>query len=195
MARFVARIPDMGRLLDTWEALLKNSSGLQILTANEELFADLNNWPRIRFFYYCDDQNGNTLRLYDSEHFEKFGGNFYLEPDGQRKEHFERVIFRGKNMWSGDQADSKRQDSLLMLFRTNPAWQLFPARHAPIRVGSRPPIELGFIVRQNKVDIQAGMSRERRLWYFENVNQLPDFDPQLTPTGVSLLERLRASRK
>lgn len=194
MASFVAHIPDIHQFLDSWEALLKDASGQQELTANEQVVADLHNWARIKFFYYCDDQNGNTLRLYDTEHFKQFGNGYYLEPDGHRKEHFERVIWRGRNMWSGDEANDKRPDSLLARFRKNSAWRLFPARQAPLRPDVDPPKELEVKVRQGKADIQAGMSREVRLWYFESVNQLPAFDPQVALPGGSLLDRIRALR-
>jgi hypothetical protein len=194
MASFVVRIPDIQKFLDGWESLLNGASGQQELTANEQVVADLHKWPRLQWFYYCDDQNGNTLRLYDSDHFSKHGSGYYLEPDGRRKEHFERVIWRGRNMWSGDEADHKRPESLLARFRKHSAWQLFPARHAPLPSGVEPPKELGVKLRQRTVDIQAGMSREIRLWYFETVNRLPAFDPQVALPGGSLIERIRALR-
>ena len=71
-----------------------------------------------------------SIRLYDTEHFNHFGGSYYLEPDGYRKEHFERVILRGRKMWSGDQAKLDRPDSLRNRFRNNPAWRRFSARSA-----------------------------------------------------------------
>lgn len=203
MSSFVARIDDVPALLDSWEQMLKEANGAQEFTVNEDVFATLDQWPRIKWFYYCDDQDGNTIRIYDKEHLDHFGGSYYLEPDGYRKEHFERVIIRGRKMWSGDQAALNRPNSLRNRFRNNPAWKLYSARQAPIRPGTQPPTELEMQVRRGNpstVDIQAGMVREHRLWYFESLNQLPAFDPQQVlrqaqpTTPTSLFERLRAMR-
>ena len=109
MASFVARIADMKDLMDSWADLLADSEGPQVFVANESVFATLEEWPRIRWFYYCDDQNGNTIRLYDTEHFSHFGGGYYLEEDGVGREHRERVIIRGENMWGGKQVDKNGQ--------------------------------------------------------------------------------------
>jgi hypothetical protein len=201
MSSFVVRIDDMGAFIDSWQELLKNPQA-QVFTVNNQVFQTLDEWPRIKFFYYCDDQDGNTIRLYDTEHFNHFGGSSYLEPDGYRKEHFERVIIRGRNMWSGDQAALNRPDSLRNRFRTNRAWKRFSARGAPLRAGTHPPPQLGMPIHRGTVDIQGGMLRERRLWYFESVNQLPAFDPAevvvpgLPPApAMSVFERLRALRE
>ncbi|MBX9677238.1 MAG: hypothetical protein K2X38_00655 [Gemmataceae bacterium] len=203
MSSFVARIDDVPALLGSWEQMLKEASGSQEFTANEEAIATLDQWPRIKWLYYCDDQDGNTLRIYDAEHLDHFGGCYYLELDGYRKEHFERVVIRGRKMWSGDQAALNKPASLRNRFRNNPAWKLYSARQSPMRPGTQPPSELKMQVKRanpSTVDIQAGMLRERRLWYFESVNQLPPFDPQQSvrqpqpTTPTSLFERLRAMR-
>ena len=101
----------MKALLDSWADLLEDSEGPQVFAANEGVFATLDRWPRIRWFYYCDDHNGNTIRLYDTEHFSHFGGGYYLEEDGVGREHRERVIIRGENMWGGKQVDKNGPDS------------------------------------------------------------------------------------
>ena len=140
---FVVRIDDMTALLESWNQLLATASGSQVFTTNDEVFQTLNEWSRIKWFYYCDDADGNTLRLYDGEHFEHFGGSYYLERDNSQSQcHFERVILRGKNMWADDEANLKRPQSLRNRFRDNPAWIIFSARQAPLRPGGNPPPEL-----------------------------------------------------
>ena len=60
---------------------------------------------RICWFYYCDDALGNTIRLYDNEHFE-FGSNrsIYLELEGNGRflgeiqSYPDRVLIRGENI-------------------------------------------------------------------------------------------------
>src|SRR6266446_7688097 len=145
---YIVQIDDMAALMESWKQLLKAASGSQELTRSEEVFRTLKEWPHIRFFYYNDNADGNSLRIYDTEHFKHFGGRHYLEPDdGQGKEHFERVILRGKNMWADDEANPKNPRSLKERFRDNPAWVIFPATRAPIRPDSPPPVELGLTVR------------------------------------------------
>src|ERR1700693_2513861 len=203
---FVVQINDMNALLESWNQMLATANGSQVFTMNDEVLQTLSEWPRIRFFYYCDNDNGNTLRIYDTEHFERFGGSSYLERDeSQSQGHYERVILRGKNMWAVDEANLKRPQSLRKRFRDNPAWVIFSASQAPIRPGSHPPVELGLrVVRRGNlstVDIERGMVRERRLWYFESLNQLPVFNPHrqgVQPSrpgaAMSLAERLKALR-
>ena len=204
---FVVKINDMPALLDSWERMLKKSSGSQTFTVNAHVFdaLALQEWSTIKWFYYCDDDNGNTLRIYDEKHFETFGNAYYLErDDSQSQGHYERVILRGKNMWSDDEANLKNRQSLRKQFRDNPAWSIFSARKAPIRPGCSPPKQLGFTVLgyPPTVNIEAGMFRERRLWYFLNLNQPPDFIPPrsgiCSPTGTpptTLFERLRLAKE
>jgi len=157
MGSFVVRIDDMNALLHSWDELLRNHEGYK-RTWNKDACLTLNQkWPRIKFMYYCDDYDGNTIRIYDTEHFNHFGGSHYLEPDGHSKGHYERVIIRGKNMWSGDQTNP---DSLKERFRNNPAWQRFRAKKAPLRTGGT-------------TNIYDGPDRGVRLRYFESVNQPP----------------------
>src|ERR1700677_1641494 len=58
-------------------------------------------WNRIQWFYYCDDFQGITIRLYDKEHF---GRNrnalLYLETDpiGHDVKLPDRVLLRGENL-------------------------------------------------------------------------------------------------
>jgi hypothetical protein len=197
MASFVARITDMRALLDSWADLLKAAAGsFRSFKANERVFETLDEWPRIQWFYYCDDQNGNTIRLYDSKHFDHFGRDDYLEKDG--REHKERVIMRGENMWGEGNALQDR-------FREESAWELFSARQAPLLPQIVPPQRLLQGQRVMKrpggirtIDIQRGMSLELRLWYFEHVNQesASDFPsrsvrPRLLVTSATMIEALR----
>jgi len=195
MSSFVVRIDDMGALLQSWRLLLPNAPRGQVFTFNREVLRTMSQWPRIKWFYYCDDQNGNTIRVYDAEHLQRFGGSHYLEADGVRQEHFERVIIRGRNMWSGDEGDLTNQDSLRNQFRNNPAWRRFSARRAPLRSGMQPPAHVPVQPSPpdppETADIQRGMSRNVRLWYFEKLNQLPDFNPvqnQFVETDGTLWE-------
>ena len=177
MSSFVVRIPDMGALMLSWRELLSGATG-QKYEYNEQVLRTLGEWPRIKWFYYCDDQNGNTIRIYDAEHLRHFGGSHYLNLDGVRKGHYERVIFRGEKMWSGDQAELNIGDSLRNRFRNNPAWQIFGARRAPLRAEMQVPTGVEVRLASTRTaDIQAGMLRKVRLWYFEAVNQLPEFNP------------------
>jgi hypothetical protein len=178
MSSFVVRIPDMNALTKSWSALLAAGPGGQKFTFNKKVGNTLKAWPRIKWFYYCDDQDGNTIRIYDNAHLGHFGGSHYLEPDGVRKEHFERVIIRGRNMWSGDEAKLNVEKSLRNRFRNNPAWRLFSARRAPLKPEMLPPPRVRVRPGPSRTaDIQGGMRREVRLWYFEAVNQIPEFDP------------------
>ena len=54
-------------------------------------------WRRIQWFYYCDNDLGNTLRLYDTDHFETPGNDMlYL---GLWEGKFpDRVVIRGENL-------------------------------------------------------------------------------------------------
>ena len=200
MASFVARIPDMKALLDSWADLLEDSEGPQVFAANEGVFATLDRWPRIRWFYYCDDHNGNTIRLYDTEHFSHFGGGFYLEEGGRGQEHFERVIIRGENMWGREHADAHPPDPLQERFREESAWELFNVARSPLRPGFHPPENL--LTRQRvqadregnpAINIQAGVNCPLRLWYFEHVNHQSAFafsPKRATPIGPTTRNRL-----
>jgi hypothetical protein len=57
---------------------------------------------RLRWLYYCDDNNGISLRLYDTEHFTQYATNgYYIQPPGDDpNDHYERVIVRGYSMGS-----------------------------------------------------------------------------------------------
>lgn len=180
MPSFVVRIPDMKALMRSWKALLANGPGGQWFTLNKEVLRSLNQWPRIKWYYYCDDANGNTIRIYDTEHLQRYGGSNYLESYSVR-EHFERVIIRGHNMWSGEQAKLKDEDSLRKQFRNNAAWRLFSASSAPLKPDMNAPNGVHFVHLKvgppRTANIMAGMDLNVRLWYFEAVNQLPEFDP------------------
>ena len=205
---YVARIADMRALLDSWADLLRDTEGSQVFSANERVFATLEDWPRIKWFYYCDDRNGNTIRLYDTEHFNHFGGGYYLEERGSGQEQFERVIIRGENMWGGEQVDGERPDSMKRRFREESAWELFRVARSPLRPGFQPPENLLTRHRvwadregNRAINIQAGMNCPLRLWYFKHLNQVSAFDfsppafyPRRVvrpPTSATTIEALR----
>lgn len=56
-------------------------------------------WKRIRWYYYCDNERGNTIRLYDSEHFSQHE-DAYLEllGSGKHGSFVDRVLLRGENL-------------------------------------------------------------------------------------------------
>ena len=130
MAMFVVRIEDMSALIASWETLLLEACGG--LTRSQPVFDTLDQWPRIKWFYYCDNRNGNTIRLYDTEHMAQVGTSpydghhYYLEHDDRGREHFERVIIRGEHMWPGEEANLGNRESLINRFRRNPLWKRWP---------------------------------------------------------------------
>ncbi len=168
MSSFVARIDSMAQLLKSWNTLLEGRSGVAF-TFNEDVLNSFDQWPRIKWFYYCDDQDGNTIRLYDTEHFLRFGGAQYLE-NGSDNGHYERVFIRGRHLWMKDETASLiRPPSLRDRFRHNHVWELWRANVAPAPSG--------------RINIQSGIDRELRLRYFEAAyrNNAPpvDDDPDL----------------
>jgi len=58
-------------------------------------------WKRIRWYYYCDNDFGNTIRLYDTEHF-TIPGNparyLELENSGKDGPYPDRVLIRSENI-------------------------------------------------------------------------------------------------
>jgi hypothetical protein len=58
-------------------------------------------WKRIRWYYYCDNDYGNTIRLYDTQHFEIAGNPArYLELENSGKDgtYPDRVLVRSENI-------------------------------------------------------------------------------------------------
>jgi hypothetical protein len=194
MSSFIVRIDNLGALLRQWKELLTDRKGPTFIL-NEQVLKKLSQWPRIKWFYYCDDRDGNTIRLYDTEHLSQYGQCYYLESNHWSKEHYERVVIRGRRMWSGTEADVKRTDSLRLRFRRESPWRIYGARRAPLRpvMPAMPQLQFDVHCRvgnPSTVDIQGGMCRDLRLWYFEAINQLPLFSPQTESSADSCLDDL-----
>jgi len=195
---FVVRIDDMGLLLEKWNELLMDAGKTHENTQNQQVINDigLEKWQRIKWFYYCDNQNGNTIRVYDTEHMASYGRTkqngdlFYLETITRSKEHYERVICRGKNMWQGEEANPENQQSLRIQFRRRSPWKMYAATGCPLRGGFRPLPDGVHFLREGCVyrNIESPPNRDVRMQYFEAMNQLPSFDldldldlPQILP--------------
>ena len=110
-------------------------------------------------------------------------------------------------MWSGDQANANNPTSLITLFRGNPVWQIYCSASAPLRPRIHPLTGLGLVGRlgdgprdPRRVSITVKFRRDRRLWYFEAMNQDPPFDPMEPHTpqppgpSESLQERVERIR-
>jgi hypothetical protein len=164
----------MGELLESWNTLLEGRSGFEF-SYNQRVLETLDQWPRIKWCYYCDDHDGNTIRLYDTEHFFSFGGVQYLE-NGKTDGHYERVIIRGKHLWSKDEVKRLRASSLRDQFRNNPRWESWFATSAPAH-------HPGGVFRPQTKDIRTGSDRHLRLSYFEHPirNNLPPFEEEVFP--------------
>jgi len=117
---------------------------------------DEDRWDRIQWFYYCDNDYGNTLRLYDSEHLASSNPRqTYLELRNQRggRRVDDRVIFRGENL--GGESESLKD------FFRNTFSDYWPAGAAPSE--TRPP--------WTRVIDVMGMYCEDRTHYFETKNR------------------------
>lgn len=178
MASFVVKIDDMQALLLTWKKLLATAKSTPVFTKSNAVFHTLEQWPRIKWFYYCDNLNGNTIRIYDTQHLHAHG-HFYLEPNTWSKEHNERVIIRGERMWTDDQANLGCKQSLRNQFRYESPWLIFSANKAPVRQENQPHGGA-----QPHKDIRTNPDRNVRLQYFENLNQLPPFTPSRHPHNI-----------
>ena len=66
---------------------------------------NLKEYPRIQWYYYCDNRKGNTVRLYDSEFFQKFR-RLYVEQKNYD-------ILRGTDL--GDTDEALKQEFLSLL--------------------------------------------------------------------------------
>ncbi len=114
MGSYVVRIDDIAEVIRQMDVYAGKRGG--VLSYNIELIKQLasKEFERIRWFYYCDDRDGNTIRLYDTQFFNKF--NHYYDDSNYR------VILRGKNLGS-DNEDTKKQ--IINLFSES----LSPPRH------------------------------------------------------------------
>jgi len=176
---YVVKIDDMQKLLSKWKELLAEADVNPEFSYNDTVLKELSQWPRIKWFYYCDNADGNTIRIYDTEHLNHYGGAYYLETNTWSNEHYERVIIRGRRMWFDNSANDQLESQLRDRFRQESPWRLFGARSAPIRPEMDPPDGINVRYSTNSpssrlVDIQTGTDRDTRLWYFHGQNQ---YDP------------------
>ena len=76
---YLCHIDDLGRVIDRMKKL---AVGMEVTFHYDlQLVRELSlpKWARIKWFYYCDQQEGNTIRLYDREFFQGFR-HLYKEP-------------------------------------------------------------------------------------------------------------------
>jgi 5-methylcytosine-specific restriction endonuclease McrBC GTP-binding regulatory subunit McrB len=105
MASYIVRANDISAVVHRMGQIAKDAGGS--LEYDPSIFDELMSAPfrRIKWFYYCDDHYGNTIRLYDPEFYERFS-HLFREPEA-------RVIVRGNDLGRG-RDETKRQ--LLGLF-------------------------------------------------------------------------------
>jgi len=84
---YICRINNLSELINQMERLAKDK-----FSYDKKVIEELNRdqYKRIKWFYYCDQQEGNTIRLYDSKFFEEFR-DLYKEPGTY-------VILRGRDL-------------------------------------------------------------------------------------------------
>jgi hypothetical protein len=90
-------------------------------------------WERIHAMYYVDNDYGNTIRLFDEEHFNVSGNQelyLELENSGQDGRYPDRVLFRGENL--GKETQGLKKD-----FRKHfgGIWSASGAPAGPLSIG------------------------------------------------------------
>jgi 5-methylcytosine-specific restriction protein B len=119
---YVCKTENLGELIREMKKLAENVHREEEITKPrfypeppviKEIIEKLNSpkYKRIKWFLYCDQQDGNTIRLYDSEFYDKFK-NLYKEPDTY-------VILRGKNLGSVEEEEGLKQ-KIMELFEEKP---------------------------------------------------------------------------
>jgi hypothetical protein len=103
MPSFIVETSDIGGWISEATKTITSHGGTIRFVANEVL-GELKQYPRIRYFYYCDDLQGITIRLFDESFW---ADHKHLT---QRKS---RVIFRAKNAGTHESA---LKQSLLKLW-------------------------------------------------------------------------------
>jgi hypothetical protein len=88
------------RIVDLVDKMRKMAPGAtwKIVDGALDLLGD--GFRHLRHFYYCDDKEGNTIRVYDAGFWDALGGN-----TAQAREH---VILRGKRVGPSN-GDLKRR--------------------------------------------------------------------------------------
>jgi hypothetical protein len=120
-------------------------------------------WARIKWFYYCDNDRGNTIRLYDEEHYQfENNSDHYLQHRGKFGELVgqrpDRVLIRGENL------GKENQDLKLAIQRQfSSSGGRWPANSAPTDIrGRRPTCKTMRLCEQ---------FFEKRLAYFQHANR------------------------
>jgi hypothetical protein len=88
LSSYIVRTLDISSLLAKAEQIVLQSGG-ELKFVNRSLIAVLREHPRVQYFYYCDDREGITLRLFDEEISRSYAHVF------SRKT---KVFFRGKKL-------------------------------------------------------------------------------------------------
>lgn len=94
MGSDVCQINNLGKLIQNMEILLVDMGGTLDYKKTVIDKLNLQKYHRIKFYYYCDNLDGNTIRLYDSTFHNEFN-HLYIEPK-------DFVIVRGKNLGTPD---------------------------------------------------------------------------------------------
>ena len=99
MRSYICQIDDLGELIKNMRKLAEGTAGMFDYKAG--IISKIEEYRRIKWYYYCDCREGNTIRLYDSEFHERFGtlrelNKLYVEPKGY-------VILRGHDLGTPDE--------------------------------------------------------------------------------------------
>ena len=100
---YVCKIQNLRELIDRMKRLAEGAGGPRPkFDYDSRVIDELEQTEneRIKWFLYCDQQNGNTIRLYDSKFFRE-RRDLYKEPGTY-------VIFRGKNL--GEPEEKLKKD-------------------------------------------------------------------------------------
>ncbi len=125
-------------------------------------------WERIKWYYHCDDAWGNTIRLYDQEHYSLGNNaNLYLEKQanygflGNRED---RVLIRSENIGTTKNLLKQRMFSIF-----EPLF--WPSTSAPTDENRPTP--------RCNVEKLCEQFLARRLAYFQNPqrNNMPGYEP------------------
>jgi len=90
MASYICKIEDLGGFIDQMKEFVKGTKGYFDYKEGVATQLNENEYSRINWYFYNDNDEGNTIRLYDSE-FQKDFCKLYVE-------HKNYVILRGHNL-------------------------------------------------------------------------------------------------
>lgn len=78
---------------------------------------------RVRWFFYCDDRQGNTIRVFDREFLKKYG-NLFKTVDSEK-----HVLLRGENL--GKESDATKREILALFSEVRDAPRFVTWRGGP----------------------------------------------------------------